>query len=114
VHLISLRPELEGFIVPSKYYGIAAAGRPAVFIGDVDGEIARILRATKTGITVAQGDGEGLAQAIIQLSRDPQRLANYGRRARALTENVHDLSHSLSAWDETVSRLSPASARVQT
>lgn len=113
VHLVSLRPELEGFIVPSKYYGIAAAGRPAIFIGDIDGEIARILRATKTGLIVAQGDGEGLAQAIIQLSRDPQRRADYGVRARTLAESVYDLSHALSAWDETISRFSPASGRVQ-
>ncbi|MEO1544578.1 MAG: glycosyltransferase family 4 protein, partial [Pseudomonadota bacterium] len=39
VHLVSLRPELEGLIVPSKYYGIAAAGRPVIFIGDDQGEI---------------------------------------------------------------------------
>ena len=113
VHLISLRPELEGFIVPSKYYGIAAAGRPAIFIGDVDGEIARILIETETGIVVAQGDGEGLAQAIMQLSRDPERLADYGGRARALVDNVYDLSRSLSAWDEAVSRLSPGSSRAR-
>ena len=31
---ISLKPILEGLIVPSKYYGIAAAGRPAIFVGN--------------------------------------------------------------------------------
>jgi glycosyltransferase involved in cell wall biosynthesis len=31
VHLISLRQELEGLIVPSKFYGILAAGRPVLF-----------------------------------------------------------------------------------
>src|SRR5262245_8867122 len=40
VHLVSLRPELEGLIVPSKFYGICAAGRPTLFIGDGD-EIGR-------------------------------------------------------------------------
>ena len=43
VHLVSLRPELEGLIVPSKFYGITAVGRPTLFIGDRDGEIARLL-----------------------------------------------------------------------
>jgi len=37
-HLISLRPELESFILPSKFYGVAAAGRPMIFIGDPGGE----------------------------------------------------------------------------
>ena len=30
VHLMSLDPALEGLIVPSKFYGIAAAGRPKI------------------------------------------------------------------------------------
>ena len=43
MHLISLLPQLEGLILPSKFYGILAAGRPVVFIGDPDGELARLL-----------------------------------------------------------------------
>ena len=31
VHLVSLQPQLEHCIIPSKMYGIMAAGRPAVF-----------------------------------------------------------------------------------
>ena len=33
VHLTILRPEMEGLIVPSKFYGILAAGKPQIFIG---------------------------------------------------------------------------------
>ena len=43
VHLVSLDPKLEGLIVPSKFYGIAAAGRPTIFVGAKEGEIARLL-----------------------------------------------------------------------
>lgn len=38
VHLASLRPEFEGLIVPSKFHGIAADGRPCLFIGDGSGD----------------------------------------------------------------------------
>ena len=34
VHWVSLRPEVEGLIVPSKVYGILAAGRPILAICD--------------------------------------------------------------------------------
>jgi colanic acid biosynthesis glycosyl transferase WcaI len=37
VHWLSLDPRLEGLIVPSKFYGIAAAGRLIVMIGDEQG-----------------------------------------------------------------------------
>jgi len=49
VHLVSLNAALEGLIVPSKFYGIAAAGRPTLFVGNTDGEIARLLREGDCG-----------------------------------------------------------------
>ena len=33
VHLISMRPEMNGIVVPGKLYGIMAAGRPIIFVG---------------------------------------------------------------------------------
>ena len=33
VHLVSLKPALEGLIVPSKFYSAIAAARPVIFIG---------------------------------------------------------------------------------
>jgi colanic acid biosynthesis glycosyl transferase WcaI len=64
LHLVSLRPELEGLIVPSKFYGSAAAGRPAIFIGDTDGEIARLIRRHACGRTVAVRMGVRARQAF--------------------------------------------------
>ena len=58
VHLVSLDPAMEGLIVPSKFYGIAAAGRPTIFIGAEDGEIARLLEANGCGFTVPACSGE--------------------------------------------------------
>ena len=40
VHLVTLLKRLEGLMVPSKFYAIVAAGRPVLFVGDQDGEIA--------------------------------------------------------------------------
>src|SRR5262249_41749606 len=71
VHLVSLRPVLEGLIVPSKFYGICAAGRPTLFIGDGDGEIARLIRRHDCGRSVCAGDGAGLAQTVLELAADP-------------------------------------------
>ena len=105
VHLVTLRPELEGLIVPSKFYGIAAAGRPTIFIGDEDGEVARILRETGTGIVVAEGDGHALAQAIRELAGDPLRCEAMGRRARALFEANYDLSHAVEKWERAIRAL---------
>jgi glycosyltransferase involved in cell wall biosynthesis len=103
VHLISLRPALEGLIVPSKYYGIAAAGRPAIFIGDPDGEIARILKESDTGIVVAEGDGPALMRAVRDLASNPERCEAMGRRARGLFEAKYDIAFAVEAWEEAIS-----------
>ena len=105
MHLITLRPALEGLIVPSKYYGIAAAGRPAIFIGDPEGEIGRILSATGTGLVVAEGDGAALAAAIVSLASDRRSADEIGRRARALFEEKYDLTFAVAAWDDAIRTL---------
>jgi colanic acid biosynthesis glycosyl transferase WcaI len=102
VHLISLRPELEGFIVPSKYYGIVAAGRPAIFIGDGDGEIARILLESATGKVVPEGDGAALAEAVSAYARNPPLPQLQGSRARRLFEERFDVAFAIKAWEQVI------------
>ncbi len=105
LHLVSLRPELEGLIVPSKVYGIAAAGRPAIFIGDRDGEIARLLHQFDCGITIDAGDGEGLARAIVSLASDPVRARQMGARARQAFDTQFDKALSIDKWDTLLSEI---------
>ncbi len=114
VHLISLRPELEGFIVPSKYYGIAAAGRPAIYIGKPDGEIAHILRESNTGFVVEPGDGEGLAELLIAYANDPSMCKDQGHRARKLFEDNYDFPIALKAWQDTLSNYVSCSDQLHT
>jgi len=49
LHLVTLKPELEGLIVPSKFYSVLAAGRPVLFVGDPESEIAALY---DNGVTV--------------------------------------------------------------
>jgi colanic acid biosynthesis glycosyl transferase WcaI len=55
VHLVSLLPALKGLIVPSKLYGILAAGRPVIFIGDATGDVGRVILDAQCGRVVAVG-----------------------------------------------------------
>ena len=98
VHLVSLDPALEGLIVPSKFYGIAAAARPTIFIGAEDGEIARLLEANGCGFTVAAGDGEALASKILELAGDQNLCATLGARARVAFELQWDKVQALAKW----------------
>lgn len=98
VHWISLRPEVDGFIVPSKFYGIAAAGKPIIAITTRDGEIARLVRDNKCGVVIEPGNVDELTKAVLKLSLDKQRCIAMGRRARAMLDAHFTRNHSFKSW----------------
>jgi glycosyltransferase involved in cell wall biosynthesis len=100
IHWISLKPEVEGLIVPSKFYGIAAAGRPTIAITARDGEIARLVLQHKCGLVIEPGQADALAKAIVQLSTDTQSLAAMGARARAMLDAHFTRQRALDHWQE--------------
>jgi glycosyltransferase involved in cell wall biosynthesis len=98
VHVVTLRPELEGLVVPSKFYGVAAIGRPTIFIGDSQGEIATIIREADCGISVNQGDVGGMVAAVERLRDDVPLRETMGRNARAVFERRFDRELAIDAW----------------
>jgi glycosyltransferase involved in cell wall biosynthesis len=84
VHLITLRSGMEGLLVPSKVYGILAAGRPSLYVGPGRGEIAAILDQGGCGRRVAEGDVAGLVHEIRAYAAEPARREIEGQRARRL------------------------------
>jgi glycosyltransferase involved in cell wall biosynthesis len=109
VHIVSLRPELEGLIVPSKFYGVAAAGRPTLFIGDGDGEIARLIARHGCGRTIRVGDGAGLARAIRELAAAPSLCEAMGERARRCFEAAYDKRIAVAQWEALLADLTGSS-----
>jgi colanic acid biosynthesis glycosyl transferase WcaI len=100
VHLISLRPELEGLIVPSKFYGVAAVGKPLISITARDGEIARLVRQHECGLVVEPGNGQALAEALINLCNDLARVTEMGKRARSMLDCQFTRQHAFARWEK--------------
>jgi colanic acid biosynthesis glycosyl transferase WcaI len=111
VHFVSLLPALEGLIVPSKIYGILAAGRPAVFVGDVAGDLARMVREQDCGIAVAVGDSERLAAELRALRDSPSRLEMMGKNARRLALTRYTSEHAVSDWLAFLDVIAPSTVR---
>jgi glycosyltransferase involved in cell wall biosynthesis len=86
VCLVSLKPGLAGYIVPSKVYPILAAGRPYVAAVEALTEVAALTERHQCGVVVAPGDAAAMADAIVALAEDRQRRMEMGARARAAGE----------------------------
>jgi glycosyltransferase involved in cell wall biosynthesis len=108
LHLVSLRPELEGQIVPSKFYGIAAAERAVGFIGDPDGELARLIAGADCGFSVPQGRGDLLAEAILRLAANLAECQSQGRRARQLLDDRFSRGAAHQQWHDLLRALASA------
>lgn len=107
-HIVSLRPSLEGLIVPSKLYSSLAAGRPVIFIGAPDGEVTRIMRGSSPfGVQVSPDDIAGLAAAIDRLSRNAGEVTTMGENGRRLFENRFDRPIALDRWTALLGELHP-------
>jgi glycosyltransferase involved in cell wall biosynthesis len=105
VHLISLKPELEGLIVPSKLYGIAAVGRAIISVSASDGEIAALLRDHACGLVIEPGNGRALAEALVLLSANPCQVMEMGRRARKMLDDRFTRKAALGAWQRLLAPL---------
>jgi colanic acid biosynthesis glycosyl transferase WcaI len=88
VHYVGLRRGLAGFIVPSKLYGILAAGKPFIAAVELGAEPALIASEFGCGIVVRPDDAVALADAILRMRDEP--LEEMGRRGRAAFEERFD------------------------
>lgn len=84
VHIITVKRGLEGVIVPSKLYPVLAAGKPILVVAGPETDVARIVTRAQCGVVVDPENAEAVADAISELAAQPERLAEMGRRARAI------------------------------
>jgi glycosyltransferase involved in cell wall biosynthesis len=105
LHLVPLRRGLAGCIVPSKLYGILAAGRPYVASVEADSEVARVTQAERTGMVIEPDTGMELASAIRWCLNHPEALTEMGRRGRRLAEERYDRRVSVAAFQTVLERL---------
>lgn len=109
IHWLSLLPELEGLIVPSKFYGALAVGRPVVFIGDTRGEIACLVAEAGCGASFEIGDSPGVARFLRELAAQPELRREIGRKGRAFLESELSRSGRVAHWRRVLDRIDSGS-----
>jgi colanic acid biosynthesis glycosyl transferase WcaI len=109
-HWLSLNPKLEGLIVPSKFYGIAAAGKPIIVIGDKRGELARLVQEHGCGIVIEPGDAAALVDTLRRLSNEPKEVSEMGMRARDMLDSRFTRRSAFERWRGLLDRLDKSPA----
>jgi colanic acid biosynthesis glycosyl transferase WcaI len=92
VHVVGLAPGLAGYVVPSRLYGVLAAGRAVIAHTDADSETAELVAEVGCGVVTPAGDAVALAEVLRACHDGAYDLADMGRRARAFAEAESDRS----------------------
>ena len=105
VSLVTERPEAAGLLLPSKTFGIMASGRPVVFVGVPDSDVADVVRTADAGVIVACDDPDGLVAALLRLRDNPAEAARLGANGRKAAVERHARAVATAAWADAVRTL---------
>jgi len=81
-HVVTVRRGLEGVIVPSKVYGIIAAGKPIVAVAGRETDVAKIGEERGFAVSADPDDATQVADLVRRISRNAEMLQQMGRAAR--------------------------------
>lgn len=82
LHFVGLARGLSGYVVPSRLYGILAAGRPVIVSADADSETAQVVSDVGCGVVLPPGRPELVARVIRDAYDGKLDLEDMGRRGR--------------------------------
>ena len=86
VHVVGLARGLAGYVVPSRIYGVLAAGRPVIASAEDESETAETVRRAGCGVVVPPGRPDLLAGAIRDARNGRYDLEEMGKRGREWVE----------------------------
>jgi len=112
-HFVSLQPQFEGLVLPSKLYSICAVGRAVVFCGDAHGEVATFIGTHNFGVAAAVHDAAALANAIRALAADAVMVERMGHNARHALDCAHARGSALAKWRSVLLPKATGSAPTQ-
>lgn len=101
--LVTLSEGMFGLGVPSKTYNILASGRPILFVGDIESEIALLVKENNIGFCFEPSDSAGISDFLDNLTFDKlSSLQEKGLNARRLAERVYSKNAILKKFSDTI------------
>ena len=100
IHIVSLREHWTGTVVPSKFFGALAMGRPVLFVGSRDSAVARWIQEFGVGWVLDPLRIEQLAAELARWSASPEEKYNLFRHCHRVYETEFSRTRAVERWDE--------------
>jgi len=108
LHFVGLAKGLSGFVVPSRLYGILAAGRPVIVGADPESETAQLVSEVGCGIVLPPGRPELVAKAIREAREGRYDLEAMGAKGRMYVELEADRTVAIGRYRHLIRELAVA------
>lgn len=93
VHVVTVKRGLEGVVVPSKMYGILAAGKPILAVAPPETDAASFGAKFGFGVSADPDHPDEIAATIRLLATDSRKLARMAEAALAAAPNYDIVKH---------------------
>jgi colanic acid biosynthesis glycosyl transferase WcaI len=106
LHLLPIRKEALGCLMPSKLYGILASGTAVLSIAPETSELARIVVEHRVGINLPRFESDQIERVLRDLAADRHSWQESGIRGRQLAETKYDRKVSVGLFKNLLTILS--------
>jgi len=111
VGIVSLLESQEGLSVPSKAFGLMAAGVPIIAVMSAKSEISRIVTEENCGLVTKPGNEKTLATNILRLYNNKNELEQMGKNSLNAINEKHNLENVSKQYFDLITEISPAKTR---
>ena len=108
LHLVSLRAEWAGLVVPSKFFASLAIGRPVIYAGPADSEIARWIAEHDLGLHLTEDSVDRVAERLHALIEDPAALGRWRDNALSVYRRQWSKAVTNDRWHALLGELCAA------
>ena len=99
IQIVSLREEWTGSVVPSKFFGALAVGRPVLFAGSPESSIAHWIREHKVGWVLTESSFDATSNELLRYCREPHRLPQLFEHCHSVYKRHFSKRSVVDLWD---------------
>jgi colanic acid biosynthesis glycosyl transferase WcaI len=105
IHVVSLRTEWTGMVVPSKFFGAIAAGRPVLFSGSRDSALAKWIDSYGLGWVLTPENVSMVADQIILYASSPEQQLEMRRHCCEIYHKYFSKDRVLDSFDQELRKM---------
>jgi glycosyltransferase involved in cell wall biosynthesis len=99
IHLLSLRPEWAGIVVPSKFFGSLAVGKPVIYAGPELSSVAGWVREFNVGLVLTQDNFKSVVRKLLTISQNRGMLRSWQKNALQTYQSHFSRGFVMDSWN---------------